>query len=147
MKKRNIIILLIVIVIIGIQFFQIDKMNPELDPTDDFIKIEQPPEEIAALFKQACYDCHSHETIYPWYTNVAPFSWVIGKHIQEGRDNLNFSTWGSYKQDKRTHKLEETAEEVEEKHMPIANYTWLHPEAKLSDEDRKMLVDWIQSKM
>jgi cytochrome c551/c552 len=147
MKRRNIVLLVILVIIVGIQFVRIDKNNPESNPEKDFIALENPPEEVKVMLKNACYDCHSHQTVYPWYTNVAPFSWVIGKHITEGRKHLNFSTWADYKRDKQLHMLEEAAEEVKEGHMPIPNYTWMHSEAKLSDADRSKMTDWLESKM
>lgn len=147
MKRKNIILLVILLVIVGIQLVRINKNNPLSDPEADFITLENPPEEVKVLLKNACYDCHSHLTVYPWYTNVAPFSWIIGKHINEGRKHLNFSTWGDYKKDKQRHKIEECVEEVKEGHMPIPNYTWMHPEAKMSEEDREKMVAWLHSKM
>lgn len=147
MKRKKIILWIIVALLVGIQFIRINKTNPVSEPAKDFITMENPPDQVTMMLKNACYDCHSNETVYPWYTNVAPFSWVIGKHITEGREHLNFSTWADYSKDKQSHKLEEFVEEVKEGNMPIPNYTWMHSEAKLSDEDRKLMVDWVTSKM
>jgi hypothetical protein len=147
MKLKHKIWLIILIVIIGIQFVRINKMNPDSDPAVDFIQMENPPEQVAMMLKNACYDCHSHQTVYPWYTDVAPFSWIIGKHITEGREHLNFSVWGNVQADKRNHKLEEIMEEVKEGEMPIPGYTWLHRDAKLKDGDKKLLFNWLKSKM
>lgn len=143
MKRRNIVIITIIFIVVIIQFVRINRTNPPVEIDKDFITLENPPEQVALILKNACYDCHSHKTIYPWYTNVAPFSWLIGQHIKEGRKHLNFSTWTKYDKKKQLHKLKEIAEEVEEEKMPIPNYTWMHPEAKLSNEDRQILVDWV----
>ncbi|MCB0689052.1 MAG: heme-binding domain-containing protein [Saprospiraceae bacterium] len=137
----------LLIVLILIQFIRIDKANPSADPAQDIITILQPPEELADLMKVSCYDCHSYHTSYPWYTNIAPFSFWIKQHINEGRHHLNFSEWGTYTDKRAHHKLEECYEEVLEGHMPLPSYTWMHADAKLSDEERKALAGWFQDQM
>ncbi|MEP2026185.1 heme-binding domain-containing protein, partial [Reichenbachiella sp.] len=97
------------------------------------------------IIKTSCYDCHSYHTKYPWYTNVAPLSWWIGDHIEEGREHFNLSEWGAYSEKKALHKLEEFYEEVEEGEMPLTSYTLIHGEASLSDEQVKKLVTWVKS--
>ncbi len=147
MSKRKKILWGLLVVLVIIQFFRIDKSKPEYPPQNDFLVIEQAPQQVAEIFKNACYDCHSFETKYPWYTNIAPVSWWIKGHIKGGRQNLNFSEWGTYDGKKRSHKLEETVEEVSSRHMPMKSYTFLHPKAKLIDQDINSLVDWVKSKM
>ena len=132
-------------ILIIIQFFQIDKTNPPVDKNQEFARIAKPSAEVTTLLKDACYDCHSYETQYPWYTSIAPFSWWIKRHIDEGREHLNFSVWGTYEAKRRAHKMEECYEEVEEKHMPLKSYVWMHPEAKLDEEQRALLVDWFKA--
>ena len=141
------ILLGLVAVLIIIQFFPIDKTNPPADPAKDFITLESPPENVKAMLKASCYDCHSNHSVYPWYTNIAPVSWWIKGHINNGRKHLNFSAWGDYKQKRKDHKYEEIVEFVEEKRMPILSYTWGHPEARMSEEDREVMVSWAKSKM
>lgn len=143
--KRLLLVLLGALVIM--QFFRIDKSVPEVKPSDDFIAIAQPNAEIKSLLMTACYDCHSYKTEYPWYSNVAPVSWWIGHHIEEGREHLNFSLWGTFSQEKKDHKLHECAEETEEGEMPLNSYTWTHGDAKLSKEDQKKLAEWFESLM
>ena len=148
MKKpiiRKILLALIVLFVL-IQFYRIDKTNPPVDLTQDFIQVEKPPAAIGQLLKDACYDCHSHETKYPWYTNVMPFSKWIQGHIEHGREHLNFSTWGSYSDKKKDHKLEEGAEFVLETKMPLTSYLIPHPEARITKEQRKELADWFESR-
>jgi hypothetical protein len=136
-------LIFLAVVLVGLQFVPLKRDNPASDPAQDFITATQAPTEVATLLKTACYDCHSHKTVYPWYAKVAPASLLIVNHVQEGRHHLNFSTWTTYPAGKAAHKLEECAEEVGEGHMPIGNYTWLHPEAKLSDLQRKLLMEWF----
>ncbi len=145
MKKKIGLFLLIVFVIM--QFFRIDKTNPSVDKAQDFMTLTQPNEEITSILKIACYDCHSHETHYPWYTNISPVNWWVKKHIRVGREKLNFSEWGAYAANKANHKLEECAEETREKHMPLTPYWIMHPKAKLSEAQRETLAKWFESKM
>lgn len=148
MKKRTKIILLALLaLLVIIQFFQIDKSVPPHDPAMDFITLENPPPEVAELLKTVCYDCHSYKTIHPWYTNVQPVAWWINGHIKGARQHLNYSLWGDYDAGKKAHKLEEMVEEVKEGDMPLKSYTWIHDEARLSEEQRQKLVDWFQSRL
>ncbi|HFC00060.1 MAG TPA: cytochrome C [Phaeodactylibacter sp.] len=146
MKKinRKTIFLILLGVFILMQFFRIDKTNPPVDAKLDFININQPPENISKMIKSACYDCHSYETKYPWYSNIAPVSWWLKGHIDEARGELNFSEWGSYSAKKASHKMEEAMEEVEEKEMPLTPYVIAHSEAKLSEEQRAALVGFFK---
>lgn len=141
------ILLLLLAVFVIMQFSRIDKTNPKVEKAKDFISLTNPPADIEKMIRSACYDCHSHETKYPWYSNVAPVSWIIGNHIEEGREYLNFSLWGDYKEGKANHKLHECEEEVEEGHMPISSYTWTHGDADLSDEQREKLAEWFEDQM
>lgn len=143
MKKK--ILIGVAAVLIIMQFFRIDKSAPKTNPADDFVSISQPSPEITQMLKAACYDCHSYETAYPWYTNVAPLSFWIKGHIKAGRQKLNFAEWASYDAGKKAHKLEECIEEIESNHMPLKSYTWLHPEGKLSKEQKAELVAWMKS--
>jgi len=137
----------LLVILVGIQFIRIDKTNPESDPQADFISKHQPPAELAKLIRLACYDCHSHHTEYPWYTNIAPFSFWIKDHINHARKHLNFSTWTSYAPKRAHHKLEECYEKVDEGHMPLPSFLWMHPEAKLTPEQRNSLANWFKGQM
>lgn len=143
--KRILIALLVILVLI--QFIRIDKANPASDPTQDIITILQPPDDLAHIMKVSCYDCHSNHTTYPWYTNIAPFSFWIKQHINEARHHLNFSEWGTYNDKRAHHKLEEGYEMVLEGHMPLPSYTWMHREAKITEDQRKSLATWFQNQM
>ena len=145
MNKRNILIALAIILII-MQFFSIDKTNPSIDQAKDFLTVENTPTEVAQLFKIACYDCHSNETKYPWYTSVAPISWFIKGHIDNGREVLNFSTWSDYNAKQKSHKMEEIIEVVDGKEMPMLTYWMIHWDAKISEEQRKQITDWVKTK-
>ncbi len=139
--------LIIVGIIVLMQFIRPSHAVPETDPNADFITIFQPSEEISGILKNACYDCHSHNSKYPWYSNIAPVSYWLSNHINEGREELNFSVWETYSLKRKNHKLEEIAEMVEEKEMPLNSYTWMHEEAKLTDEQRSKLAAFAKSLM
>ena len=136
LTKRNILLSLLLAFIV-MQFFPIDKTNPPVELENDFIKLTEPPTEIAANMKTMCYDCHSHESRYPWYTNIAPFSWRIKSHIDNGRKHLNFSLWGNYSDKKRAHKLEECIDMTIKHWMPTLDYKLMH--GRLSDEKLSLI--------
>lgn len=141
MKK---ILTVVLVAFIIIQFFPIDKKNPAPTPGMDFIKIKNTPPEVAAIINRSCYDCHSNETRYPWYSNIAPSSWILKNHIDEGRKELNFSTFAVYEPKIQAHKLQECIEMVERKEMPLESYFVGHQDAKLTDEQRKILTDYFK---
>lgn len=149
-KKRKIVkkvLLVLLVVFVIIQFFRIDKGHPKIKKRQDFISITKPSKKVETILRNACYDCHSYETKYPWYSNVSPVSWWVDHHIKEGREHLNFSVWGKYKKKQQNHKLHECAVEVQGEKMPLNSYTWTHGDAKLSTADRKMLTEWFEKQM
>ena len=131
----------LLLLLLLIQFIRREK-NVSTDSFEgtDYISQERPPAAVARLIKDVCYDCHSNNSVYPWHAEVAPVSWWITGHINGGKKHLNFSEWKGYPADKQKHKLEECVEVTKDGSMPLKSYTWLHPEARLSDEQREMLV-------
>lgn len=111
-----------------------------------FIGARKPvPADVAKVLQRACYDCHSNHTSYPWYADIQPVGWWLAMHVRDGRRHLNFSEFTTYSDKRAAHKLKEVAEEVREKGMPLRSYTWTHPEARLDDAERKLIIDWAQS--
>jgi hypothetical protein len=98
--------------------------------------------EVRALLRRACWDCHSHETVWPWYAWVAPVSWLVAHDVNHAREELDFSRFEAYEPKKQQKKLGEIGEEVEEGHMPLWYYVLLHPEARLGNEERRRLIAW-----
>jgi len=132
-----------------------EKMAEPIDLNKDMLSVLSVTGELNTLFKTACYDCHSNQPIYPWYSNIAPVSWWINDHMVEGRDSwwindhmvegrdeLNFSEWGAYSKRRRDHKLEEMVEELEAKKMPLPSYRRVHWDAKLNTEQISMVKKW-----
>ncbi len=134
----------VVVLFVVIQFFRIDKTNPEVVQGNDFITVTNPPESVAKTLKTTCYDCHSNESKYPWYSNLAPVSWWVKDHINEGRDELNFSEWGTFTDKRKAKKLGEVVEEVEEGEMPLPPYLITHSDAKLTEVQTKELIDFFK---
>lgn len=100
------------------------------------------PAEVEAVLQRSCYDCHSNATRYPWYANIQPVGWWLESHVRDGKRHLNFSEFATYSTKRATRKLEETAEEVRELHMPLNSYLWVHRDAKLTDAEIKLVADW-----
>jgi Haem-binding domain len=128
-------IVLLVLLVLA-QLVRVDRTNPPV-----MSDVPAPPEVKAAL-RRACYDCHSNETAWPWYSQVAPISWLLAYDVGEGREDLNFSTWQQYDEKKRKKKLKETVETVNEGEMPPWYYVLVHPDARLPDRDRQALAAW-----
>lgn len=142
-KFKTILLILVGLLVVA-QFIPIDRSVPAAEPGADFLTAVDAPPAMATLIQNACYDCHSYQSEYPWYAKVAPVSFWIQGHIKGARQQLNFSDWTSYPAEKAAHKLEECFEEVQERHMPMKSFTLLHPEAKLSDEQVSALAQWFQ---
>lgn len=127
------------------QFFRIDQTNPPVVAEQDFINVTKAPNEVATLLRNACYDCHSNETKYPWYANVAPISWFIANHRNEGREHVNFSIFSTYNSDQKNHILNECEEVIEKGEMPLKSYELNHPEAVLTDAQKKTLMNYFKT--
>ncbi|MCF8242258.1 MAG: heme-binding domain-containing protein [Melioribacteraceae bacterium] len=133
------VIIVVVIAVLGIQFIPVDRTNP---PVENEITA---PAHVMNVIKTSCYDCHSNETNWLWYSYVAPSSWFVADHVAEGREHLNFSDWYSYEPKKQKKLMEEIWEEVEEGEMPLASYTFMHPKAALNDSQKIVIREWIKS--
>lgn len=140
MIKKLILVLAGIFVII--QFIRPDKNESGYESVAFFENETKPSVEMQELLRNKCYDCHSHQTTYPWYAEVAPVSFWIDHHIEEGNEHFNVSKWESYSVKKKNHKLEELIEEVEEGEMPLNSYTWLH--GSLTSEEKEALISWAK---
>jgi len=144
MGKKIALALLAILVVI--QFFGIDRNHPESDSSKDFITVENPPANVAAAIKGSCYDCHSNTTEYPWYARVAPVSWMIGMHVKEGREHLNFSEWGDYPIGRISYILENCYDEIEENGMPLPGYRMMHGKSVMNEESRSEVLSWMKER-
>lgn len=133
MKK---VLIIIVIILIAIQFIPVNKTNP---PVTAGLNA---PAELMSVFKKSCYDCHSHETVWPWYSNIVPVSLLIINDVNEGRGHLNFSEWENLSRKNKAKLKEEIWEEIEKGGMPLGKYILLHPEAELNQKDKDLIKEW-----
>ena len=137
--------LALLIVFIAIQFIQpAHNISGQVLPTD-ITKTVNVPDKVLAIFKNTCYDCHSNNTRYPWYVYIQPMGWMMARHIKNGKDNLDFSDFGSYSQRKQANKLRAIETSIKEGSMPLSSYTIMHGDAKLSTEDKKLITDWVSN--
>jgi Haem-binding domain len=132
----------IAIVFVAIQFVGPEKSNPPVEATRTIQANTQITPEVDAIITRACQDCHSHQTRWPWYSHVAPVTWFLVDHVNDGRRHLNFSEWATYNPKRMSKKLEEMRDEVEKGDMPLKSYLLLHSEAKLSQDDIQKLGEW-----
>ena len=102
----------------------------------------KPSQEIATILRDNCYDCHSNQTNYPWYSEITPVNYWLEEHIVDGKKHFNVSDWDAYSARKKDHKLEELVEFVESGEMPLDSYTWIHGD--LSQKDAKLLIQWVE---
>ena len=138
-KDAKIGIIVLAAAFVVAQFIRIEKTNPPVHS-----EISADPA-VMPLLKKACYDCHSNETVWPWYANVAPASWLLESDVADGRSQLNFSEWGAYPGGDQKKKLEEIAEEVQEGKMPPWYYSIMHRPARLNPDERNKITGWTDA--
>ena len=130
-------------VFVLIQVIRVDYTNPESKPENDLLAIEKPSEEVANILTKSCYDCHSNNTKWPWYSQIAPFSWWTEHHVSEARRHFNFSEWQDMDRRHKDRFVEEAEYEILEGDMPLPPYTWMHAHTALSEEDKDIMIEWL----
>ena len=134
--------LVLLVAFIIIQFIR-PKKNTSSEPSANAIENKYPiPEDVKSILKTSCYDCHSNNTVYPWYAEVQPFGWWLAGHISDGKKDLNFDEFLSYRIYKQYKRLDDIVELVKDNKMPIASYLWIHKYAKLDDQKKQKITDW-----
>lgn len=126
----------------AIQVIRPARTNPPIDRAREITSIHPVSAEAASALQRSCTDCHSNRTTWPWYSHVAPTSWLVAHDVNEGRDALNFSEWGAYSPEKRDKLLNEVCENVSEGEMPPAQYTLVHQHARLAKSDVQAICNW-----
>ena len=139
-------IVFILFVFVALQFFQPEK-NDEEKMTNHIFVSEQIPEDVKNIIQSSCLDCHSNKTIYLWYDRISPVSWLVNKHITDGKKEINFSEWGEQDAFDKYGIFQDIQKEVGEKNMPLKSYTMVHKNARLSDDERKVLVEWCKKRV
>lgn len=136
---------LVAIVLVGIQFVPTKLNLSDQTPPTDFIKLYRPSAEIKKLLTVSCYDCHSNNTNYPWYSRFQPSGWFLQQHIEEGKSELDFSEFGNYSDRRKASKLRSMISQVEDNKMPLWSYTLMHQDARLSERERTILIEYLKS--
>jgi hypothetical protein len=143
MVKKILIGLLAVLIVI--QFVRPGKNVAAGISAADISKTYEMPENIHSILMKKCYDCHSNNTIYPWYSNIQPVGWWLASHVNEGKEHLDFSDFKNYPEKKANHKLEELMEVATEGSMPLDSYLWLHHDARLESSEVEAINAWVKS--
>jgi hypothetical protein len=136
---------ILVILFMLIQLVRPERTNPPMNPVHRLESVLTVPADVRSLLRAACYDCHSNETAWPWYSNISPVSWLIARDVNGGRRQLNFSEWGTYESRSQIGRLEQIVTELSDERMPLPIYLPMHPEAQLTGEERDRLTTWARS--
>lgn len=142
MKNFKKIGLILLIVLIVAQFFSPEKNEGDVTELNTFLAETKPPENVKKILETTCFDCHSNNTIYPWYNAITPVNYWLEHHIEDGKKHLNFSKWSAYSLKRKEHKMDELYEEVEHGEMPLKSYKWVHAEANLTEDQIEAVVSW-----
>ncbi len=134
----------IAVAFVVIQLFRSERENPPVDPANTLYAVVHVPDNVRNILERACFDCHSNQTQWPWYSAIAPAMWAVAHDVEEGREHLNFSEFGSYKPLRAVAKLDMVCEQIMNKNMPLPAYLILHPRAELSREEIDTLCDWVE---
>ena len=146
-KVIKIILAIVLFFFIAIQLYQpaLNVNKGQVDKTD-FAKVYTVPENVQNILQNACYDCHSNNTKNTWYSNIQPKAWMMKRHIDNGKEKLNFSEFGSISSRRQISKLKGIANQIKDDEMPLASYKIMHSYAKLSKEQKSLIMDWMNKK-
>ncbi|ULT42958.1 heme-binding domain-containing protein [Niabella defluvii] len=131
------------VILIGIQVFQPLRNQSDEVTASHIERVYAVPQNVKAILTQSCYDCHSNNTRYPWYSRIQPGAWYMARHIKKGKEELNFSTFGEYSARKQRNKFRAMAGQVKDGEMPLSSYTLIHRNAVLSQDDKQVLINWF----
>jgi len=137
----------LLICLVIIQLIRPPKNSNAVDASKQISAVAAVPENVNLILKKACNDCHSNNTTYPWYSNVQPVYFWLNNHIKEGKREINFDEFASYRLRRQYHKMEELIEQVKEGEMPLSSYTLIHKDARLTDAEKATLTGWAQGIM
>jgi hypothetical protein len=146
MKRTWLIIIVsFLALLIIIQFFRPEKNDTALNPENDIVFALEMPKQVRTKLVNACYDCHSDRTNYPFYNNIAPVSWLLAKHIRDGKEQLNFSDWANYDRKKQVNLLMAICEEITAGEMPLKGYVFMHSKAIISEKELEVICQWTET--
>lgn len=143
MNKIKIILLVLLVAVVGIQFFSTTRNQSKKIPKTDFMLVNNVPNTIKIKIQTSCYDCHSNNTNYPWYNKIQPVAWFLESHIADGKKELNFNEWETYSNRRKKAKLKSIISQIKEDEMPLTSYTLIHGDAKFTKKEKKELFEWL----
>jgi hypothetical protein len=146
-RALKIIVVVLFVGFVVLQFIRPDMTNPPVVAEQTLEATTQIPENVQKILTRSCADCHTNNTIFPWYSHIQPAAWFQLSHINHAREHLNFSDWAKLEDRRKKRKLEEVCEQVETREMPLPSYLWLHWDANMSDEEIKILCDWTKAEI
>lgn len=126
-----------------IQFVPAKRNQSDIVPASDFIATYNPPKEVISILRTSCYDCHSNNTEYPWYNKIQPVAMFLEDHIEHGKEEFNFNEFGDYSDRRKKSKIKSFIRQVEQNEMPLDSYTFIHRDAKISESEKKSVLNWI----
>lgn len=145
MNRTKAVMLAFLIIILAIQFLQPARNKNGQAVSKDFSKVFTVPGNVQGILKKSCFDCHSNQTEYPWYTYIQPLGWWMNSHIRKGKEELNFSEFGSYSKRRQMSKLKSIGESIEDETMPLPSYTLIHRKARLSNKEKDVILNWVKN--
>ncbi|MEZ7516142.1 heme-binding domain-containing protein [Flavobacterium frigidarium] len=144
MKILKIILLILLIVFVGIQFIPTKRNQNDVVPNTDFMLVNKVPKDIKNNLQVSCYDCHSSNTQYPWYSKIQPGAWFMENHIKDGKTELNFSEWDSLSNRRKKSKLKSIISQIEDNKMPLSSYTLIHRNAIFSEAEKQRITTYLK---
>lgn len=144
MKILKITALVLLVAFVGIQFIPTNRNQSDTVPKTDFMMVNNVPASVQNTLQESCYDCHSNNTAYPWYNKIQPAAWFLEDHIKEGKAELNFNEWSEYSDRRKNSKLRSIISQIEDEEMPLDSYTFIHRDAKLSEEEKAEILQFIK---
>lgn len=130
---------------VGIQFIPTSRNQSDTVPKTDFMLVNDVPKQVESIITTSCYDCHSNNTDYPWYNKVQPVAWFLEDHVAHGKEELNFNAWADYSNRRKNSKLKSVISQIEDGEMPLWSYTLIHRESELSEDEKKIVLDWVSN--
>ena len=138
---------LVVAIVLVIQVIPVERNVSTVPPGQSFEKTEKVPANVAAILKVSCYDCHSNNTLYPWYSVLQPGAWFMARHIKKGKEELNLDEFNDYSKRRKKAKIKSIISQIEKEEMPLKSYLLLHPDAGLTPNKKKVLLQFFQSEL
>lgn len=135
---------MLVAVFLVIQLIPVERKVSTVPPGQSFEMTQKVPANVAAILKVSCYDCHSNNTRYPWYSELQPGAWFMARHIKKGKEELNFDEFNNYSKRRKKAKIKSIISQIEKDEMPLKSYRMMHGNARLSADEKKELLDFFR---